>query len=311
VGRRLSILIFHRVLPAPDPLLPEEPDAAQFDAAMRWVASSFNVLTVGEAIERRREDTLPSRALCITFDDGYADNAEVALPILARHGLRATFFVATGFIGGGRMFNDTVIEALRNTAADELDFGPWGLAVAPLRTGAERRRAISALLPRIKYLALAEREEALARLVRIARPSALPDDLMMQPGQIVELHRAGMEIGGHTVHHPILSLLVDDHARAEIAEGRTQLQRWIDAPVDVFAYPNGRPDRDYDARHVAMVRDLGFRGAVSTAIGVAAQAADPYQLPRFTPWDRDAMRWIWRLQHQRVVGASHARAAPR
>src|ERR1044071_7430526 len=75
---------------------------------------------------------LPKRALSITFDDGYADNYNVAAPILLRLGLAATFFVATGFLDGGCMFNDVVIEALRCAGGAELDLDDLGLGRHPL-----------------------------------------------------------------------------------------------------------------------------------------------------------------------------------
>src|SRR5688572_14817112 len=95
VRGRLSILIFHRVLACPDPLFPEVPSAVDFEARMRWVRDWFNVLPLKQAIDRLYDRSIPARALAITFDDGYADNEEVAAPILKRLGLCATFFVAT------------------------------------------------------------------------------------------------------------------------------------------------------------------------------------------------------------------------
>src|SRR5215831_142994 len=98
---RLSILIFHRVLRQHDPLISDLPTAAQFETQMRWVREWCNVLPLGEAIDRLYAGTIPARALSITFDDGYADNEEVAAPILKRLDMTATFFVATGFLDGG------------------------------------------------------------------------------------------------------------------------------------------------------------------------------------------------------------------
>jgi hypothetical protein len=69
----------------------------------------------------------------------------------------------------------------------------------------------------------------------------------------------------------------------------------IGAPVRCFAYPNGRPHRDYRAEHVALVKKLGFDGAVCTAWGVARHGDDPFQLPRFTPWDRSSTTFLIRL----------------
>ena len=109
---RLSIPIFHRVLPQVDPLFPDEMDAARFDAVCGWLKSWFNVLPLDEAVRRLKNGTLPQRAMALTFDDGYADNHDVALPILKRHGLPCAFFIATGFLDGGRMWTPTYIPNL-------------------------------------------------------------------------------------------------------------------------------------------------------------------------------------------------------
>jgi peptidoglycan/xylan/chitin deacetylase (PgdA/CDA1 family) len=106
-----------------------------------------------------------------------------------------------------------------------------------------------------------------------------------------------MEIGAHTVSHRLLSKLADDEARAEIETSRNVLREITNREIPVFAYPNGRPGQDYGPRDVEIVRQLGFVGAVSTAWGVASRASDPFQLPRFTPWDRTPMRFTARLLH--------------
>ena len=295
VSSRLSILIFHRVHAQPDPLFPHEPDAAKFDAMMRYVSRTYRVLTLSDAIERLKRDSLPPRSLVITFDDGYADNAEVALPILQRYGLRATFFVATGFLDGGRMFNDSVIECLRATPHGRIDLDSFGLGQITLDSASARSAVIDLLLPRIKYLTLPEREEAIAGLQRACGVAALPTDLMMDSDQVRDLHCSGMEIGAHTVNHPILTSITSSETEREIGEGKRELESIINASVDVFAYPNGKPNQDYDHSHVAMAKNLGFIGAVSTAPGVGQAGDDIYQLPRFTPWGRSLPVWGVRL----------------
>ncbi len=307
---RLSILIFHRVHAMPDTIFPDEPDAARFDRLMRFVAQSFRVMTLGDAVSRLAQESLPSRSLVITFDDGYADNAEVALPILQRHGLAASFFVSTGFLDGGRMWNDSVVECLRACRHQEIDLEAFGLGCYSLASAAQRRDAIGALLPRIKYLSLVGREEAIARLQQICGVTELPTNLMMRSEQVREMHRAGMEIGAHTVRHPILTTLTLPEAECEISEGRNTLQAIIDAPVDMFAYPNGKPGRDYDQSHVALLSHLGFRGAVTTAPGVARSGDDLFQLPRFTPWGDSLAAWSTRLlMNQRNTHFEIARSA--
>ena len=294
---RLSILIFHRVVAQVDPLFPDEVHAARFDALCGWLARDFNVLPLSPAVRRLREGSLPRRALSITFDDGYADNHDIALPILQRHGLHATFFVATGFLNGGRMWNDTVVEAVRSSPLSSLDLGSLGLqgvtrlSIASL---AEKQSAIRQLLSAVKYLDPAHRLAVVNELARVSI-AELPDDLMMTSAQVVGLHAAGMTIGGHTVNHPILAVLSDADARREIAVGRDTLQDTIQAPVTAFAYPNGRPSEDYSPRTVELVRELGFELAVATSWGAARVNADHYQLPRFTPWDRSRGRFNLRI----------------
>ncbi|MBL8325988.1 MAG: polysaccharide deacetylase family protein [Rubrivivax sp.] len=290
-------------------MFPELVDAARFESLVRLLASAYRVLPAGEAVSRLTDGTLPRGALSITFDDGYADNAQVALPILRRHGVSATFFVATGFLDGGRMFNDSVIECLRAAPGDEADLGEFGLGRCPLATPHERRAVVDALVPQVKYMALAEREGFISRLCGRLRVSRLPDNLMMGAAQVRELHRAGMEIGAHTVRHPILRVVDDADAEREITHGRDELQGLIDAPVQLFAYPNGRPLQDYDARHVAMVRRIGFKAAFSTAPGTATATSDLFQLPRFSPWDQTAAGWMARLLRMRMFGAAAVKQA--
>ncbi len=286
---RLSILIYHRVLPQPDALLPGDPDAALFRAQMQLLRRHFNPLPLSEAVARLRAGTLPARAACVTFDDGYADNYTVALPILQETGVPATFFIATGYLNGGRMFNDTVTEAVRRLPAGEHDLRAQGLGVRTIDGADSRMTLIRDAVLQIKYLGIDERRdraEAFAAALRVRLNVALPDDLMMNTEQLRALARSGMGIGGHTVNHPILASLDPEDARREMREGKETLEALLAQPVTLFAYPNGRPGKDYLPEHAAMARELGFEAAVSTAWGAARRGSDFHQLPRFTPWDR-------------------------
>ena len=287
---RLSVLIYHRVLPEPDELLPGEPCAAEFDRAMRLVKSTLNVIPLADGVRGIKTGKLPTRALSITFDDGYANNATVAAPILSRLGLHATFFIATGFLDGGRMFNDTVIEAVRGFGGAILDVEFLGLGRHPTGTVVDRRRAVEALLRAIKYRPEAERGRLAEQVADTAgvQPSK---DLMMTSAQVAGLAQTGFALGGHTVSHPILSQLDPATAQDEIARGRKRLEELTGSRVGLFAYPNGRPDLDYGVAATRLVRELGFDGAVSTSRGAARVGSDPFQIPRFTPWDLRPLRF--------------------
>ena len=245
---RLTILIFHRVLKHPDPIFPGEVDAARFDAICGWLRRWHNVLALDDAVRRLADGRLPARALAITFDDGYADNHDMALPILQRHGLTATFFIATGFLNGGRMWNDTVVESLRRTAAPQLDLSALGLSgVGMLATDSweNKRHAIEAVLGQAKYMDVPKRLDLVDRLARqVGVP--LPDDLMMRSAQVQALHSAGMGIGAHTVNHPILSRMDDAAALAELQTGRETLPEMLgmtDEPLFNMPLDKVRPSR--------------------------------------------------------------------
>jgi peptidoglycan/xylan/chitin deacetylase (PgdA/CDA1 family) len=175
-----------------------------------------------------------------------------------------------------------------------LDLTPVGLDAYPVDTVERRRAAIHALIPRLKYLEPTERQrrvDAIAACTGVV----LPDDLMLTSAQLREMARAGMTIGGHTVHHPILASLSDDQALAEMVDGRRRLEEIVGTPVDLFAYPNGKPGEDYTGAHVRLAREAGFAAAVSTAWGAASPGCDVFQIPRFSPWDRRAWRYGLRL----------------
>jgi peptidoglycan/xylan/chitin deacetylase (PgdA/CDA1 family) len=293
-GGRLSILIFHRVVPYADPLFPGLPDAARFGAMLGWLKDWFNVLPLSQAVQHLVQGTLPERAAAITFDDGYADNREVALPLLQHHGVTATFFIATGFLDGGRMWNDTVIEAIRHCQHTMLDLTALGLGRHPLAGSRDRRAAIDACIAQLKYRATGPRNAVAQQIAEIAGVD-LPSTLMMSSDEVRNLHRTGMQIGAHTVTHPILTKLTPDEARREIQDSRMHLENLLGERVGLFAYPNGKLGDDYGEYHADLVREMGFDAAVSTDRGVADSSSDIMRLPRFTPWDRSHLRFGGRL----------------
>lgn len=291
---RLSILIFHRVLPQPDPIFPHEVDALQFEQLMGWVKGLFNVLPLDEALRMLKTGTLPARAAAITFDDGYEDNFSVALPILQRHGLTSTFFIATGFLDGGRMWNDTVIESIRACPFEVLDLTVLGLGSHAIANFEQKRMAIDGIIHQIKYMPVDQRTELTQRLAEVAQVNP-PDNLMMTSAHVRDMRRAGMQIGAHTISHPILAKLTDDQARHEVMGSKLFLERLLGERVSLFAYPNGKPGEDYNPQNVEVVRSLGFDAAVSTQWGASRSGDDIFQIRRFTPWDRTRLRFGARM----------------
>jgi len=297
----LSILVFHRVVAKPDPLFPAEMHARRFDQLLEGLKKSWCIVPLHDAIIQLMNGQRLSRSLAITFDDGYADNAEVALPILKKHQVPATIFVASGFLDGGCMWNDAVIEAIRGTALSSLSVS---FIEHPLSTDGipARQRAIQTIIDAIKHLPVEQRSAASAEVAEVSA-ACLPSRIMMSAEQVRAIAEdEDIEIGAHTVTHPMLAAVTDDVARREIAEGKKDLESLLQRPVELFAYPNGLLGRDYFLKHVDMVKACEFKAAFSTDWGATGRQNDFFQIPRFTPWDHDPRRFNLRLLKNLFVG---------
>ena len=292
-NRRLLIFTFHRVLATPDALLPDEPTADSFAQRLLWMRDYLQVLPLPQAAQQLCDGTLPPRAASITFDDGYRNNAEIAQPLLEQNGLQATFFVATGAIEQGAMWNDLVIEAVRN-CGDRLDFAEFDLPSWDIPSEASRRQFVLRILDQLKYLPL-PRRAVIARALYAKYCNGSRAEFMMTRAMVRDLALNGHDVGAHTVTHPILQQVDDADARAEIEGSRD----WVTsvtgrAPVS-FAYPNGRPGVDFSSTHVRMVDEAGFKCAVSTTWGCATPRSNMLSLERFTPWEDSPSGFVRRI----------------
>jgi peptidoglycan/xylan/chitin deacetylase (PgdA/CDA1 family) len=281
---RLAVFCYHQVLERKDLLRASEPTVEEFRQDLETIGRVFNVLPLPEAVERLQDGTLPSRAAAITFDDGYANNHELAAPLLERTGLPATFFIAGGAVDEGVMWNDLVIEAARTRGSQ------WIVDdLVELRDGGpppeDAVRFLAWVLPRLKYRPL-ERRLRIAEAFFRNNTGQEPPRLMMDRGQVADLARRGFDIGGHTISHPILAQLDVEGARREIDGCRRWIEEVSGRTAVSFAYPNGIPGRDFGPEHVSMVRECGFASAVSTSWAVARPDSHPFAVPRIGPWWR-------------------------
>lgn len=291
--KKLFILIYHRVLNEPDFMRPGELDVKKFTWQMELLSKYFNVLPLDIALNKLQSNTLPSRAVAITFDDGYADNLLNAVPILKTYNLPATFFIATGFLDGGLMWNDSIIESIRQIPEKKLDLSSIKEGVHDLSSRENRVKVAGYLIDKLKHLEFSQRDKYTKYVSKLA--PELPDNLMLTTTQLKILHGNNMEIGGHTVSHPILAKIDDRAAKEEIVENKKKLRDILGIEPRFFAYPNGKAGKDYLPRHVEMIKELNYQAALSTQWGVSRKNSDIWQLPRFTPWDDTPVKFLSRM----------------
>ena len=291
---KLSILIYHQVLPAPDPMRPGEPDVEKFRWHMQLLRHYFNPMPLGEAVQRLQQEELPANTVCVTFDDGYKNNLTVAQPVLRELGIPATVFVATAFCHGRNMWNDRLIDLVGNMQLSQLNLETLGMATEALAGPQSRLQLVEKLIPSLKYQGYRERLQIIDELYRTNGVEEAAHK-MLTHNEVLRLSQRGVCIGAHTVDHPILKNLSPTEQREQIAGSKYTLENLIGKPVDGFAYPNGRPGTDYDDLSIQMVREAGFNHAVSTTWGISTVETSPFELNRSTPWDQNEARFHLRM----------------
>jgi len=287
----LAVLTYHKVVSHAPPYLPGEFCNSTFDWQIRLLKTYFSVLSLSTAIELMNLDKLPPLAVAITFDDGYKNNFTEAMPILRNYRVPATIFIATRFINGGAMWNDVINECIRSTKIVHLDLRDIGLGSYSLISADERVLAIDEIKAGLKYVGEEKRRQSVSEIQRRCNVS-LDSHLMMGKEELYGLSEFNIDIGAHSVSHPILSIIPDEEARQEISNSKLELERLSSIPVRFFAYPNGKPQKDFNDKHTQMVAASGYLAAFSSQYGTANKSLDQFALPRISVWGENAAQFI-------------------
>lgn len=291
---KLLILNYHRVQDKNNVFFMSDIDHYTFNWQMHIISQYLTPIDLTDAVLKLENNKLLAGSIAVTFDDGYKDNFSDALPILKKMGVPATFFIATGFLNGGIMWNDVVIESIKRTNKDEINLSHVGLKRYSLTTKGEKIIAIEHIINAIKYKSLFDREELITDINEICEVK-LPDNLMMNDDEVNQLYDSGMAIGGHTSNHPIFSCESNNVVEEEVLDGKFYLEKILHIQLSAFAYPNGKLGKDYEPIHADIIKKAGFKCAVSTNWGVNNKKTDLYQLMRFTPWDKTPIGFLLRL----------------
>lgn len=291
---KLLIMNYHRVHNSQDLFFDSDLDGDSFNWQMQLISQYLIPSGLSDAMQKLDNEKLPGGSVVITFDDGYKDNIEAALPILQSNNIVATFFVATHFLNGGIMWNDVIIESIKQCDKDVINLQGIGLGEYPLGSKEEKLYAIEQTIKHVKYKNLEQRETALD-VIKQTCAVELPNDLMMNDSEVVALFEAGMEIGGHTNKHPTLLSETDELVTEEISLGKEYLEKLLNTSLTSFAFPNGKSKLDYQDKHIKILEKIGFKYALTTNWGVNIKGEDPLELKRFTPWDNTKIGFLLRI----------------
>jgi peptidoglycan/xylan/chitin deacetylase (PgdA/CDA1 family) len=281
-----AILMFHHVRPrlerefAPNRLLEITPDF--LDAALVHVKGrGFDIVSLDAALERIK---VPGGQpfVVLTFDDGYRDDVEHALPVMEKHHAPFTIFVTSGFADRtARLWWVELEHAIRSLDRLSVD----GLEVSTA-SAAEKDRAHALLYRTLRAGPEQRLLDVCARLCAQAGidPAAIAGELCLDWAAIRKLSQHPLAtIGVHTLTHPMLAKHPEPFVRNELAESRARIEAVIGEPAPHLAYPVGDPT-SAGPREFAMARELGFASAVTTRPGMIfpEHAAYSTALPRLS-----------------------------
>lgn len=295
--RKAVVLMYHRVLTAEEraaaashPALVVDRDT--FARQMTLLKRRFTVLSVAEFAEyvHQRRPFPPSTAI-ITFDDGWRDNYDNALPVLSSLQLPSLIFLPMNYIGAQRVFwqealAQLLVRAVAHVRRDESSraglarlLEPVGLSGLLADSADELKPRVIAAVSAQKGLTRTAIEQLvgdLASAIRVPVETFARTDGFIDWPQVQAMASQGVTFGGHGVDHLLLTQVSDEQADAEITGSKAMLDDRLPSMYPTFSYPNGY----YTPRVADKVKDTGYQLAFVAMGGPVTCDSDPYTLTR-------------------------------
>jgi peptidoglycan/xylan/chitin deacetylase (PgdA/CDA1 family) len=277
---RLTVVGYHNVEPTPSSPFEHGNGATGLWRQLVVLRRVANVVPLGPSLEKLYAGgELPRRAVAITFDDGYRDALRVALPLLERLELPATFFLAPAIISRDcSAWWERLSWAFQRATSQEL---AWRGQSADLRSARSRNALLNALLRDLKRLPQATRDAAIDDVTARLAPNGSPsyDDLFLDWDECRSLARRGFEVGSHSLTHTILAREDAAFQLQDLAFSKKLLEDELTTAIDLLAYPNGER-ADFSEETIAAAREVGYSFAVTTMHGRNTPRTNPYQVRR-------------------------------
>jgi peptidoglycan/xylan/chitin deacetylase (PgdA/CDA1 family) len=301
------VLLYHRVAELEFDPWEVAVSPGTFESQLAMLSRRFKAVSLGRLRADLVAGRLEPRTVAVSFDDGYADNLTVAKPLLERFGVPATVFVVTGMFEGRAEFwwdaLDRIVfepETLPERFSVDTDGRQLDFELGPEANldGAERVKQQSWRAWQPPPTPRHELYLRLRRLIRPLRPAEREHlvselhDLAGVPADVRPTHRtlsaeearelaAGdlVELGAHTVTHPVLASMPPEEQRWELQTSRQSVEELARRPAPLLSYPYGGPE-DVSSTTVGLARELGFEAGCVNVGGAIRAGTDPLRLPR-------------------------------
>ena len=288
--KSVLVLTYHDVLPEGfpenNPLFGMAVTTAEFDWYLDYLHRHYNPISLSQFTDwLLRNKPLPPRPVLITFDDGHRNNLQYALPLLRKRNTPAVCFVIAGSLGAHKQtwVEEGYYRILFTRAS------AWQLTTGEsisLATKQERSAACSRFFSLFRTIPeerqQQEMENLRSQLSIDSDGREFPDRFeFLGTSELKQLRQVNIEIGAHTVSHPIFATLSEQRVKEEVGSSRAILESATGSGIRAFAYPFGMPEIDFLPRDSELVKQAGFEIAFAANDGFVDRSADPFALPRF------------------------------
>lgn len=280
------VLLYHRFSKKPD-LTGIKTESRVFDWQLSLLKRSWNVLTLGQFLAAfHKKQTLPARTAVITIDDGYLDFYEVAYPLLLKYNLPATFFPTINFVVGHSWLWPDILSYILDKASGASLKIVYEQSVfqGQIENPGKRRQLWQQLSDFCSELPDRRKWDFIRALSKMTGVKVPPEPVVeyapVNYDQLREMSQNGIEIGAHSLNHPILSRVDENVLEKELCEPKEILEAQLGIEIHSLAYPSGRAI-DINATVVQYAKKCGYLGAVVTRRDHEWYTRpDPFQVPR-------------------------------
>jgi peptidoglycan/xylan/chitin deacetylase (PgdA/CDA1 family) len=269
-----------------------------FRQQMEVLARSYIPLTLDDIhLFLSGRKAMPRKSVAVTFDDGYADNFEVAAPVLNRLGIPGSFYLTVESVETGTLpwfcHLRHAFAASKRPSWVDLMGRTWDLG-----DKVRRESALSAASEYVTRLVGRSQQEALRVIERDldVEPLSSKRQLMMTWEQARRLHRDGHIVGSHSLTHPNMAHIAERDLHYELMESKRRMEKALARPITHFSYPAAAGGVCCTERTVAATEQAGYRTAVITTHGLVSVGDDPLSLRRIGP-SHDLDEFRWKLQY--------------
>lgn len=275
-----------------------------FRRHMEILASECHPITMDDVLRfLQGQKDLPRRSVIVTFDDGYADNCEIAAPILEHYGIAGVFYIGVGPVCAGIPPWYCRIRWAFNMSKRDQVFDLAEQKPRPIKDAKDRFEAFQSAARTCACLAEGEQESAVRAIEKDLEvvPLAAKDCPFMNVDQVREIRRRGHTVGSHTVTHPNMAYIDAEKLEHELAESKRKIEEMLGEPVVHFSYPSPILEPHYTEKTMEASARAGYRTAVTCTSGPVRASSNPLAIPRIHS-DFEELQFRWNLEYTFLNG---------